>query len=64
MKRMQNPQKLVCGKFYVHEIVAVNLSQIYFLKNTKKTCKPKNHEWIAKTVKQSSHWGCPWCLYC
>ena len=39
---MQNPQKLVCGKFYVHEIVAVNLSQIYFLKNTKKTCKPKN----------------------
>ena len=29
-------------KFYVHEIAAVNLSKIYFLKNAKKTCKPKN----------------------
>ena len=27
-------------KFYVHEVAAVNLSKIYFLKNTKKTCKP------------------------
>ena len=26
--------------FYVHEITAVNLSKIYFLKNAKKTCKP------------------------
>ena len=30
-------------KFYVHEIAAVNLSKIYFLKNAKKTCKPNNH---------------------
>ena len=30
------------NKFYAHEIAAVNLSKIYFLKNTKKTCKPNN----------------------
>ena len=41
---MQIPQKLVHEKFYVHEIVAVNLLKIYFLKNAKKTCKPINHE--------------------
>ena len=29
-------------KFYVHEIAAVNLSKIYFLKNAKKTCKQIN----------------------
>ena len=29
-------------KFYVHEIAAVNLSKIYFLKNAKKPCKPTN----------------------
>ena len=33
-------------KFYVHEkvheIAAVDLSEIYFLKNAKKTCKPNN----------------------
>ena len=28
------------NKFYVHEIAAVDLSKIYFLKNTKKACKP------------------------
>ena len=37
-------------RFYVHEIAAVNLSKIYFLKNTKKTCKPNNcdlnRDWI------------------
>ena len=37
-------------KCYVHEIAAVNLSEIYFLKNAKKTCKPNNrdlnHDWI------------------
>ena len=37
-------------KFYVHEIAAVNLSKIYFLKNAKKTCKPNNcdlnRDWI------------------
>ena len=50
MKRLQIPQKLVYGnftytkKFYVHEIVAVILSKIYYLKNAKKTCQPNN--WI------------------
>ena len=31
-------------KFYVHEIAAVDLSKIYFLKNAKKTCKPNNSD--------------------
>ena len=31
-------------KCYVHEIAAVNLSKIYFLKNAKKTCKPNKHD--------------------
>ena len=33
-------------KFYVYEIeiVAVNLSKTYFLKNAKKTCKPNNRD--------------------
>ena len=31
-------------KFYVHEIAAVNLSKIYFLKNAKKTRKPNNFD--------------------
>ena len=44
MKRLQIPQKIVYEKFYVHEIAAVNLSKIYFLKNAKKTCKPNNHD--------------------
>ena len=44
MKRLQIPQKLVYEKFYVHEIDAVNLSKIYFLKNAKKTCKPNNRD--------------------
>ena len=37
-------------KFYVHEIAAVDLSKIYFLKNAMKTCKPNNRnlnrDWI------------------
>ena len=41
-KRLQIPQKLVYKKFYIHEIAAINLSKIYFLKNAKKTCKPNN----------------------
>ena len=41
---MQIPQKLVYEKFYVHEIAAVDLSKIYFLKNAKKTCKPNNRD--------------------
>ena len=31
-------------KFYVHEIAAVDLSKIYFLKNALKTCKPNNRD--------------------
>ena len=31
-------------KFYVHEIAAVDLSKIYFLKNAKKTCEPNNRD--------------------
>ena len=31
-------------KLYVHEIAAVDLSKIYFLKNAKETCKPNNHD--------------------
>ena len=42
MKRLQIPQKLAQEKFYVHEINAVNLPKIYFLKNAKKICKPNN----------------------
>ena len=41
-------------KFYVHEIAAVDLSKIYFLKNTKKTCKPNNRDlnrdWIIEIL--------------
>ena len=50
MKRLPISQKLVfenftyTNKFYVHEIAAVNLSKVYFLKNAKKTCKPKNQD--------------------
>ena len=29
-------------KFYAHEIAAINLSKIDFLKNAKKTCRLKN----------------------
>ena len=54
MKRLYvNPAKTaemykvaVVKKCYVHEIAAVNLSKIYFLKNAKKTCKPNNRDWI------------------
>ena len=56
MKRQQIPQKRVYEKFYVHEIAAVNLSKIYFLKNAKKTCKPNNRDlnrdWIIQTSKK------------
>ena len=37
-------------KIYVHEIAAVNLSKIYFLKIAKETSKPNNrdlnHDWM------------------
>ena len=46
------PAKLCAQKFYVHEIAAVNLSKINFLKNAKKTCKPNNldlnRDWISR----------------
>ena len=61
MKRPQFPQKLVYGrfygtkKFYVHVIVAVNLSKTNLLKNAKKTCKPNNRDlnrdWINEFFK-------------
>ena len=31
-------------KFYGHEIADVDLLKIYFLKNSKKTCKPNNRD--------------------
>ena len=50
-------------KFYVHEIAAVDLSKICFLKNAKKTCKPNNrdlnHNWnnfiYARFVLRTPH---------
>ena len=39
-KKLQLPQKVM----YAHEMAAVNLSKIYFLKNAKKICKPNNHD--------------------
>ena len=53
MKRLQIPQKLVYQKFYVHEITAVNLSKIYFLKNAKKTCKPNNRDLNRDLIKSN-----------
>ena len=50
MKRLQIPQKRAYEKFYVdkkiyvHDIAAVNLSKIYFLKIAKKTCKPNTSD--------------------
>ena len=44
MKILQILQKLVHEKFYLHEIAAINLSKIYLLKNTKKTCEPNNRD--------------------
>ena len=40
MKRLKILQKLVHEKFYIHEVAAVSLAKIYFLKSAKKTCKP------------------------
>ena len=55
MKRLQIQQKLVYEKFYVHEIAAVILSKIYFLKNAKKTYKPNNRDlnraWTIRLLK-------------
>ena len=55
MKRFQISQKLVYGKFYVHEVAAVDLSKSYFLKNAKKTWKANNRylnrDWVKAVVK-------------
>ena len=52
MKRLQIAQKLVYEKCYVHEMAAENLSEMYFLKNSKKTCKSNNcdlnRDWISR----------------
>ena len=62
MKRLQIPQKLVYGsavvkKFYVYDIAAVNLPNIYFLKNAEKTCKPNNRnlnrDWIIEITSRA-----------
>ena len=57
---MQILQKLVYEKFYIHEIAAVYLSKIYFLKNAMKTCKPNNRDlnrdWINSSVTFSFVW--------
>ena len=39
MKRLQIPRNLVYEKFYVHEIAAVDLSKMYFLKIQRKHVK-------------------------
>ena len=44
LKDCKSRKKHMYGKFYVHEIAAGNLSKIYFLKNAKKTCKPKKRD--------------------
>ena len=41
-------------KFYVHEIAAVDLSKIYFLKNAKKTCKSNNRDLNRDWINTSS----------
>ena len=49
-KRLKIPQKLrtksftYTKKFYVQEIATLDFSEIYFLKNTKKTCKLNNRD--------------------
>ena len=52
-------------KFYVHEITAVSLSKVYFLKNSKETCKPSNcdlnRDWnnkFSQSIIRSSHRKC------
>ena len=41
-------------KFCVHEIAAINLSKIYFLKNAKKTCKSNNRDLNRDWINTSS----------
>ena len=46
IEKTANPAKSTRNtkKFYVHEIAAVNLSKINFLKNAIKICKPNNRD--------------------
>ena len=41
--------------FYGHEIAAVDLLKIYFMKNAKKTCKPNNRDLNRDWIKSISH---------
>ena len=61
MKKLQVSQKLVYGKFNVHE---KNLRtrncrrkfiKIYFLKNAKKTCKPNDRDLNRDCIKFSNN---------
>ena len=47
-------------KFYEHEIAAVDLSKIYFLKNANKTCKPNNRD-LNRDWKIITHQALAWC---
>ena len=42
-------------KFYAHEFAAEDLSEIYFLKKAKKTCKPNNRDLNRNWIMLSSH---------
>ena len=57
--RLQITQKVMYEKVYVNEITAVNLSEIYFLKNAKKTCISNNRDlnldWLNLLVLQQKH---------
>ena len=60
MKRLQIPNNLCAQnftytkKFSTHEIAAVDLSKIFFLKNAKKTCKPRlNYNHLHKNIRSS-----------
>ena len=49
-------------KIYVHDIAAVNLSKIYFLKNTKKICKTKQSKEKKRNWKNNvNHYKVRWC---
>ena len=57
----------VLRTFYVHENAAVDLSKIYFLKNTKKTCKPNNldlnRDWISIIIYLDHLWWKAWKIF-
>ena len=61
MKKLQAPQKLMYGKFYVHEKTVRTRNcrhkfiKINFLKNAKKTCKPNNRDLNRDCIKFSNN---------